>query len=45
MILKLRFRGFKTTASEVGGLYAGYRAMKGTMDFLGKTKGPEVWVS
>ena len=38
---ELRIRGFKTTASEIGGLYAGTQAMKGTMDFLGKTKGPE----
>jgi hypothetical protein len=33
---ELRIRGFKTTASEIGGLYAGTQAMKATMGFLGK---------
>jgi hypothetical protein len=33
---ELRVRGFKTTASEIGGLYAGTQAMKATMGFLGK---------
>ena len=38
---ELRIRGFKTTASEIGGLAVGTQAMRATMDFLGKTKGPE----
>ena len=39
---ELRIRGFKTTASEIGGLYAGTQAMKATMGFLGaRTKGPQ----
>jgi len=33
---ELRIRGFKTTASEIAGLGAGYQAMKATMGFLGK---------
>jgi len=33
---EIRVRGFKTTASEIGGLYAGTQAMKATMGFLGK---------
>ena len=33
---EIRLRGFKVTASELGGMYAGTQAMKATMGFLGK---------
>ena len=33
---EIRVKGFKVTASELGGMYAGTQAMKATMGFLGK---------